>query len=85
MQSNKIIEVGGELVQKKDPIFMEVSSNFGRAQFYVSEKKFFGYIFDTFWFNLSAIWFGSFILYIALLGNWLKKLLNLLENIKFRK
>jgi len=85
MQLKKIIEIDGELIQKKDPIFIEPTSNIGRAQFYTSEKQVFGYIFNTFWFNISVIWLGTFILYIALLGDWFKKLLSVFENIKLRK
>ncbi|MCF6240481.1 MAG: ATP-binding cassette domain-containing protein [Bacteroidales bacterium] len=84
MEMKKIIEVDGEFIQKKDPVFMEPVSNFGRAQFYVSEKRFLGHTFDTFWFNITVIWIGCFILYLALLGNWLKKLLDLSGNIKFK-
>jgi len=85
MQLKKIIELDGELIQKKDPVFMEATSNFGRAQFYSSEKKVLGYVFDTFWFNLSVIWLGTFMLYIALLANLLKKVLSFIESIKFRR
>ncbi|OQY02674.1 MAG: hypothetical protein B6I20_06725 [Bacteroidetes bacterium 4572_117] len=85
MQLKKIIEEDGELIQKKDPVFMEASSNIGRAQFYSSEKQLFGHTFDTFWFNMAIMWLGTFILYIALLGNWLKNLFLHFENLKFRK
>ena len=85
MQLKKIIEFDGELIQKKAPIFMEATSNFGRAQFYTSEKKVLGYVFDTFWFNLSVIWLGTFMLYIVLLANLFKKALSLIERVKFRK
>ncbi|MEN8120108.1 MAG: ATP-binding cassette domain-containing protein [Bacteroidota bacterium] len=85
MQLKKIIEEDGELIQKKDPVFMEASSNIGRAQFYSSEKQLMGYTFDTFWFNLAIIWLGTFMLYVALLGDWLKKILTYFENMKLRK
>ncbi len=85
MDMKKIIEVDGELIQKKDPVFMEPVSNWGRAQFYVSEKRLWGHTFDTFWFNISVIWLGSFILYIALLGDWLKKLLDYSGKLKFKR
>jgi len=64
---------------------MEASSNIGRAQFYSSEKKIMGYIFDTFWFNLLVIWLGIFMLYISLLGDWLKKILTYFDNMKLRR
>ena len=85
MQLKKIIEEDGELIQKKDPVFMEASTDIGRAQFYSSEKRIMGYTFDTFWFNISVIWLGTFLLYIALLGDWLKKFLSHIENMKLRR
>ena len=81
----KIIEYNGKLVQKKDPIFILPSSNYGRTQFYSSNKYFLGYTFDTFWFNVAVIWFGTFLLYLALLSDLLRKILGYFENIKFRK
>ena len=85
MDMKKIIEYEGELIQKKDPIFLKPHSNIGRTQFYSSEKQLFGYVFDTFWFNISVIWLGVLLLYFALLGDWLRKLLNLIEDINFSK
>lgn len=81
----KIIEYDGELIQKKDPVFMEAHSQIGRAQFYSSEKQLFGHVFNTFWFNISVIWLGVLFLYFALLGDWLKKLLKLIEDLNFSK
>ncbi len=85
MQLKKIVEVNGELIQKKDPIFMKPQSNFGREQFYISEKIFFGYTIDTYWFNIMVIWLGTFLMYIALLRDWLKKIFTYFENIRIRK
>jgi len=85
MQLQKIIEVDGKLIQKKDPIFMKPSSIYGRAQLYSPEKNIFGYPIKTYWFNILVIWLGSFFLYLALLQNWLKKLFLIFENIRFKK
>jgi hypothetical protein len=85
MDFKKIIEYNGKLVQKKDPIFMTSTSNYGRAQFYASSKIFFGGNFDTFWFNITVIWFGTFLMYIMLLSDILRKMIKYFENIKLRK
>ncbi|MBN1252048.1 MAG: ATP-binding cassette domain-containing protein [Bacteroidales bacterium] len=85
MQFKKIIEYKGKLVQKKDPVFIVPESNFGRAQFYASSKKFLGYQFDTFWFNILVIWFGTFLLYLALLFDLLRRILSYFENFRLRK
>ena len=76
-----IIEVNGRLISKKDPIFMKSESQFGRAQLYAAEKYLFGYRINTFIFNILVIWLGTFMLYIALLGSWLKKLFRYFENL----
>jgi ABC transport system ATP-binding/permease protein len=85
MQLKKIIEIDNELIQKKDPIFMQPKSNIGREQFYISEKMVFDYTFNTYWFNIIVIWLGTFLMYIALLRDWLKKILGHFENIKIRR
>ncbi|MDF1550886.1 MAG: ATP-binding cassette domain-containing protein, partial [Bacteroidales bacterium] len=85
MQLKKMLEIDGEFIQKKDPIFMEPDSRWGRAQFYASEKNILGYTIGTFWFNIIVIWLGTFIMYIALLQDWLKKLITYFENIRIRR
>jgi ABC-type multidrug transport system ATPase subunit len=82
--STQNIEINGKIIQKKDPIYIPPTSNFGRTQFYSSEKMLFGKVINTFWFNILAIWIYSFIMYLAILGNWFKKLFKLIENIGFR-
>ena len=85
LELDKIIEADGKLIQKKDPIFMKPTSILGRAQFYTSEKNLFGYNFQTYWFNIIVIWLGTFLMYIALLFNWLKKIIKVTENLSFGK
>jgi ABC transport system ATP-binding/permease protein len=85
MQVKKLIEENGRLIPKKDPIFMQPESKFGRAQLYTPEKNVLGYHIHTFIFNLLFIWLGTFLLYIALLFNWLKKLFRYFETISLRR
>ncbi|MFN8257683.1 MAG: ATP-binding cassette domain-containing protein [Bacteroidales bacterium] len=81
--SDKLLfEYNGKFIQKRDPIFMKPVSNWGRAQFYSSEKQLFGKIFNTYWFNLTVIWLGSFIMYIALLQDWLRKIFTFIQKKK---
>jgi len=75
----KIYETDKELIQKKDPIFMEPMSEWGRAHFYAPVKNIKGVHIDTFWFNLVMIWIGCAILYYILVFNLLKRLLNALD------
>ncbi|MEI7501559.1 MAG: ABC transporter permease, partial [Bacteroidota bacterium] len=82
---NKIIEGKGTLIQKKDPIFMEPESHDGRAHFYAPVKIIGSWKIDTFWFNFFIIWLMSFVLYLTLLHDTLRKTIEFFERIKFRK
>lgn len=81
----KIIELDNHFIRKKDPIYMEPSSNYGRAHFYAPFKKLGNLSIDTFWFNTLVIWLTSFILYIALVFDVLRKIIVWFENVKLRK
>ncbi|MEI7895404.1 MAG: ATP-binding cassette domain-containing protein [bacterium] len=82
---NKIIAENGKLIQKKDPVFMEPLSHDGRAHFYAPVKIVGSWKIDTFWFNFFVIWLMSFVLYLALLHDTLRKTIGFLEQVKFRK
>lgn len=77
------------LIQRIDPIFNETYHTVNkldyRTHFYAPTKPLFGLVFDTFWFNISVIWFMSFGLYIALYFEWLAKLINGLGNVQIKK
>ncbi|MCK4346394.1 MAG: ABC transporter permease, partial [Bacteroidales bacterium] len=81
----KIIELDNHFIRKKDPIYMEPSSNYGRAHFYAPFKKLGNLSIDTFWFNTLVIWLTSFILYIALVFDVLRKIIVWFENVKLRR
>jgi ABC-type multidrug transport system ATPase subunit len=85
MELDKIIQVDDRLVQKKDPIYMIPDSDFGRAQFYAPFKKFNGQLYDTKWFNLGIIWAFSFLLYVTLLLDVLRRVLDYLESIRLSR
>lgn len=82
MDEDKIIQVNERLVQKKDPIYMIPDSQFGRAHFYAPYKRFNRQLYDTKWFNLSIIWVFSFLFYITLLLDVLRRVLDYFENIR---
>ncbi|HBF87577.1 MAG TPA: ABC transporter [Bacteroidales bacterium] len=82
---NKIIETDDRFVQAFEPIYKEPESNYGRAHFYAPVKIVLGYSIDTFWFNIMVIWLTSLFMYVTLLTDALKKLLDKLENIKIFK
>ena len=82
---NKILTGNGKLIRKKDPIFMEPVSHDGRAHFYAPVKIIGSWKIDTFWFNFFIIWLMSFVLYLTLLHDSLRKTIEFCEQMKFRK
>ena len=82
---NKVIVGKGKLIQKKDPIFMEPLAHDGRAHFYAPVKIIGSWHINTFWFNFFIIWLMSFVLYLTLLHDTLRKTIEFFERMKFRK
>ncbi len=85
-EDERIFEDEGELLQKIYQIYQEPRSKNlldYRAQFYLPQKHFMGVHFDTFWFNLSVIWFMCFTLFIMLYFNLLEKLVAFIERLRF--
>ena len=84
-EKNKILQYKDELVQQNDPVFRDPLPNHildFRSHFFAPRKHFLGTYFDTFWFNLSAIWVMTILLYITLYYESLKKLIELFSKIK---
>ena len=82
---NKIRETDEGYIQTYEPIYKDPDSNTGRAHFFAPVKIVMGYEIDTFWFNTVVIWITSLFLYIVLLTNGLKKLLDISDRIKIKK
>lgn len=79
-----ILEVDGKLIRKIEPVFMEPTSNVGRAHLYAPSKKIGGLKFDTLWFNVIFIWFTTLIFYLTLYFDVLRILISKFDNIKWR-
>ena len=82
---DKVLETSRRLIQKKDPIFMEPTSNFGRAHFYAPLKIVNRVKIDTLWYNLLMMWLLTGILYLTLLFDILRKLIKYLESLNVRE
>jgi len=82
---NQILTINNRLIQKKDPIFHLAESNLGRAHFYAPFKKFNNQLYDTKWYNLIIIWGFTFMLYVALLLDLLRKFLRYFEIARLRR
>lgn len=74
-------EENNRLLQKKDAIFMNPMSNYGRAHFYASHKNIAGLQIDTLWFNVLFIWLTTFVLYLFLIFDVFKKILEKMAKI----
>ncbi len=77
-EKNKILEYENNLIQHTDPIFQDpiVLKPFNiRTHFYAPRKPLFGRYFDTFGYNMVAIWILTGILYFSLYYEVFKRLL----------
>lgn len=77
--------VGTEIVQLKDPAYMDPTSSYGKAHFYAPTKNVLWYSIDTKWFNVGIIWLFTILGFIALHNNWLLRITQYIENAKSRK
>ncbi|MCB8963873.1 MAG: ATP-binding cassette domain-containing protein [Bacteroidales bacterium] len=85
LEKNKILQYQDELVQQNDPVYRDPVPNHFldfRSHFLAPRKYFMGAYFDTFWFNVFAIWFMTIVLYVTLYYESLKKLIELFSKIK---
>ena len=81
----RIIELDNHFIRKDDPIYMESTSNYGRAHFYAPFKKLGNLSIDTFWFNTLVILLTSFILFLTLVFDVLRKIIVWFENVKLKR
>lgn len=85
----KCLEKDGELIQRIDPVYLNPTNEWGRAHFLAPNKKLFGAMIPTFWFNIGVIWFMSITLMVTLYFDVMKKILDffgmLIDKIPFKK
>ena len=87
-EKNKILEFNGEMVQQMDPIYKDpttIGKVNVRTHFFAPRKYFLGKFYDTYWFNISVIWIYTFLLYIVLYFDGIKKMLDFFGKISFKK
>lgn len=79
-EKNKMLDFRNNLVQNIDPIFQDPIplSNFNiRTHFYAPHKPLFGRYFDTFGYNMIAIWILTGLLYTSLYFEVFKRILEI--------
>jgi ABC-type multidrug transport system ATPase subunit len=79
------VEIDNRFVRKKDLIYMEPISKFGRAHFYAPVKKLGELAIDTYLFNFTFIWVTSLLFYLTLVFDILRRIVNWVERVKLRK
>ena len=65
------------LMKKRSPVFIPPESDYGKARFFASRKRFNGQYIPVFRFNLSMIWLLCLVMYIIFLTDAVKHLVNL--------
>ena len=90
LESKKVVRGEGKLIQVSDPIFLNPAGKTTlRSHFYSPEKKLFGAIIPTLYFNMIVVWLFSILLYISLyysgltrLGVWIDQLIEKIGDFK---
>ncbi len=82
---NKIYEIDDALIQKKDPVYMNPTSNIGRAHFYAPVKIINQVKIETIWYNIFMMWVGCGILYFALYFDLIRKGIKYLESLNLKE
>jgi len=79
-EMKKIVEYDGKLIRKDTPVFQIPGSAIGRSQFFAAEKIIGNIEVDTILFNILVLSLMTLFLYIALVNDWLRKLLSKFRN-----
>jgi hypothetical protein len=82
---DKIIQYKDRLLQKAEPGYHIPESKFGRAQFFAPYKRIGNIIISTYWFNFTVLWIFNIIFYLSLQIGIIKKGIDLLSNIGFKR
>jgi ABC-type multidrug transport system ATPase subunit len=79
------IKIDNRFVRKRELIYMEPLSKFGRAHFYAPVKKLGGLTIDTYLFNFLFIWVTALLFYLTLVFDILRRIVTWAEKIKLLK
>lgn len=68
----KIHDMGDHFIQVSDPIYKDPESRIGRAHFYAPYKQIGNLQIDTYWFNIIVMWIMAGLLYLLLVTDGLR-------------
>jgi hypothetical protein len=79
------VEVDGRLIRKYQPGYMEPTSRAGKAHLYAPVKILGRFEYETMWFNIVVIWLYTFLFYVTLRTDLLRKAINISETRRLRR
>lgn len=82
---NKIVKKEDRMVQFMEPIYRKPEHPLGRAHFYASKKKIFDWEVDTVSFNIVVIWLTTLLLYMTLVTNAFKAVIDRMSSMRILK
>jgi len=81
----KIVEAGGVLIQKQNPVFLDPTGSFFNAHYYAPSKVLFGQRISTLSANVLVIWVMTALLALLLAYDGLKKFLDFTARVGKKK
>jgi ABC transport system ATP-binding/permease protein len=88
IEKKRILEYNHELVRQYHPIYMDPTIKgiwSWRSHFFAPRKPLLGKYYDTYWYNITVIWLFTISLYIILYFELLKRFLEGLGKIRFKR
>jgi hypothetical protein len=73
------------LIRKTTPVYQVPRSKVARAQLFSPVKRLGPFSFETYWFNMFVIWISAVVLYLTLIYDLLRKIVNWNQIRKLRK
>ncbi len=80
-----VSEWKNHLIRKTTPVYQVPRSKLARAQLFSPVKRLGPLNFETYWFNMLVIWFSAVVLYLTLVYDLLRKIVNWNQIRKLRK
>jgi ABC-type multidrug transport system ATPase subunit len=75
----------GDMIQKRDPIYLDPTQKFIKAHFYAPRKQVAGIFVQTLWINVIVIWLKTILIYLLVYYRVLKRIMDFFEQITPKK
>jgi hypothetical protein len=84
-ESRQIVFDGSKYIRKKHPVYKDPTHRWGRAHFYAPFKRLGDWVFPTPWFNVAVIWLMTFIFFVTLYFDFMRRTIVYFERFKLRR